>query len=71
MSELLSGYLDRAALAKELNVCQRTIARYESQPNGLPVTVIGGRRLYKMTSVMAWLEARERRPNPTRARRAA
>jgi hypothetical protein len=63
---LLSGYLDREALAAELRVCGKTIARYEAQPNGLPSIKLGGRKLYRVDAVLRWLEARETRPNPRR-----
>lgn len=66
---LLQDYIARADLAKELDVCERSLARYENQPDGLPVTVIGGRKMYRLDSVRAWLNAREHRPNPTRASR--
>jgi hypothetical protein len=71
MNALLEGYIDRPTLARELGVSVRSVARYETLPDGLPSLMIGGRRLYKLASVRAWLEARERRPNPSRARRAA
>lgn len=63
---ILADYLSRSMLAEQLGVCERSIARYEALPNGLPATVIGGRKLYKLASVQAWLAARERRPNPRR-----
>jgi hypothetical protein len=63
---LLEDYLPRAALAEQLDVCERTLARYEAEPDGLPVTVIGGRRLYRVDAVREWLTARERQRNPRR-----
>lgn len=66
MMPLLEGYISKADLARELDVHPKTIERYESLPNGLPSTLIGGRKLYRRTSVIAWLEARERKPNPQR-----
>ncbi len=70
MTTLLADYLDRDALAAELGVSTRTVARYEYEPDGLPSLLIGGRRKYKIDSVKAWLERRERKPNPTRRRAA-
>lgn len=70
-SNLLAGYLPRAELAAQLSVSERTLARYENQPNGLPSSVIGGRKLYRIESVQVWLRAQERRPNPKRSVRAA
>ena len=56
-SELLEGYLNRDDLAADLNVCQRTLARYETQ--GLPYIVVGHRRYYNKLRAMEWLIARE------------
>jgi hypothetical protein len=42
---LLEGYLSRAELAKELSCSERTVARYENLPDGLPSIFIGGRKL--------------------------
>jgi hypothetical protein len=63
---LLDEYLPRSALAEQLHVSERTLARYENAADGLPVTVIGGRKLYRLDAVREWLAARERRPNPRR-----
>jgi hypothetical protein len=71
MTNILEGYVDRPALAQQLGVSWRTIHRYENLPDGLPSLMIGGRRMYKLDSVRAWLERRERKPNPTRGRRTA
>jgi len=35
-TDFLSGYPDRATLAQRWQVCPRTIARYENEPDGLP-----------------------------------
>lgn len=58
VSTLLAGYFNRAELAADLGVCQRSVARYE-QKEGLPHITIGGRRMYPRDGVMAWLEGRE------------
>jgi hypothetical protein len=71
MPELLENHVDRGSLARQLGVSERTVFRYENQPDGLPSLLLGGRRMYKLDSVRAWLERRERKPNPTRSRRAA
>jgi hypothetical protein len=63
---LLANYIPRATLAEQLGVSPRTIIRYENQADGLPVTVVGGRKLYRLDSVRAWLAGRERKPNPRR-----
>ena len=64
---ILAGYVDRETLAQQLRVCAKTISRYEAMPNGLPSLKVGPRKLYKIESVMRWLESRETRPNPRRA----
>lgn len=63
---ILADYISRQTLAEQLNVCERSIARYENAADGLPVTIVGGRKLYRLDAVRAWLAARERRPNPRR-----
>lgn len=63
---LLSDYWDRPALAIELRTSERTIARYENQPDGLPSVTIGGRKYYRIAAVRDWLTKRERRPNKRR-----
>jgi hypothetical protein len=69
MNGILAGYVDRPSLAQELRVSERTIARYENLPDGLPNTVLGGRKLYRIEAVQAWIAARETRPNPVRTPR--
>lgn len=63
-------YVDLQALAVELKVSERTLARYENLPDGLPSMRLGSRKLYKIASVRAWLEKRERKPNQNRERAA-
>jgi hypothetical protein len=64
---ILSDYLDRASLARELNCAERTIARYEAEPDGLPSVMIAGKRYYRREAVLEFIRRRERRPNPRRA----
>ena len=68
---ILDGYLTRQQLAEQMGVSWRTICRYEDMADGLPSLLIGGKKIYRVESVRQWLERRERRPNPTRTRRAA
>lgn len=63
---LLDDYLDRPSLAAELRVTERTLIRWQQQPDGLPYVELGGRILYRISSVRDWIESRERRPNPRR-----
>lgn len=67
---LLDDYIPRAELAAQLGVSARTVCRYESQPDGLPSTTIGGAKFYRIEAVRAWLAGRERRANPRRRGRA-
>jgi hypothetical protein len=69
-TDLLSDYIDRPCLAESWGVSTRTLARYESLPDGLPSLLLGGRRLYHVPTAMGWLEQRLERPNPSRRRRA-
>lgn len=64
--ELLSGYARPREVADALGVTIRTLSRYESQPNGVPSVLIGGRKWFRLASVRAWIEAHERRANPRR-----
>ena len=65
-NSLLSDRLTRSELALELRCHPRTIARYESQTDGLPSAVIEGRKYYKIDTVRAGLARREHCPNPVR-----
>jgi len=67
---LLAGYYTRAELANEWNCHERTIARYEQMPNGLPSLYIGGRKLYAIAHARRFMESRITTPNPVRGARA-
>lgn len=64
--DLLNDYIPRRQLAGVLNLSERTLMRYEKQPDGLPSLMIGGRKFYRAQSVRDWLAKRETRPNPRR-----
>jgi hypothetical protein len=64
--DLLSGFVDRPTLAEQLGCCDRTLKRYESEPDGLPHMILAGRKLYPVAGVQAWLAKRVVRPNPRR-----
>lgn len=63
---ILEGFIDRQSLAKQLRCCDRTIARYEMLPDGLPYLTVAGRKLYRIEAVREWLAKRERKPNQRR-----
>jgi hypothetical protein len=69
MTAILEEYLTRSELARELRVAERTIIRYQNQPDGLPRTTVGGRVLYRRSSVLAWLQSNESQPKQRRGRR--
>lgn len=58
---ILEGYADRDTLAASFGVAPRTITRWMGQPDGLPHVHLGGRTLFKIDSVRAWLAGREKR----------
>lgn len=63
---LLKDYMTTKQLAKDLGLCDRTIVRWTKKVEGLPFTQLGNRRLFKRETVIAWLDAQERRPNARR-----
>ena len=63
---LLAGYVTRAELAAEWDCHERTIARYEQMPDGLPFLYIGGRKLYRIEDARAFMDRRITTPNPVR-----
>ena len=63
---ILAGYVDRKTAAAELHCSEKTLARYETLPDGLPSVSIGGKKFYRIEAIRAFLERRERRPNPVR-----
>jgi predicted DNA-binding transcriptional regulator AlpA len=73
---LLSEWMTRAELARELCVTEDTLGRWRRQRKG-PSSVKAGRRvLYRRSSVLAWIDAQEydpsldiKRPLRTRGRR--
>jgi hypothetical protein len=47
----------------------RTILRWMNEPNGLPFTQLGNRKIIHLPTAREWLLSRMRRPNPERRRR--
>ncbi|MDX9982222.1 MAG: hypothetical protein RBU25_19535 [Lentisphaeria bacterium] len=64
---ILADFIDRPSLAEQLKCSEKTIARYETQPDGLPYVMIAGRKWYRIPEVVAWIGRREHRPNRRRA----
>jgi hypothetical protein len=59
-SSLLSEYLTKAQLAKELRKSERTLDRWHNLRIGPPRVIIGRTVLYRIDAVLDWLKSRER-----------
>ena len=57
-----SDYLSQETLARELNVSERTIARWHVLRIGPPRCTVGKTILYRRESVLQWLASREDAP---------
>jgi hypothetical protein len=70
---LISEYLDKAALARELGRTTRSVDRLLLNGGGPPYIRLGNRRLFRREAVRDWLRSRETPASPTtlRKRRAA
>jgi|GEM_PF-4984114 len=56
-----------AELAKLWRCHDRTLYRYEREPDGLPFVYVGGRKYRPLNACTAWLAGRIKAPNPSRA----
>lgn len=54
------------SLAEQWHCTTRTLRRYESEPNGLPYLIVGGRKYRPVKACAEWLAGRMQRPNPRR-----
>ena len=61
---LLDDFITRDELAAELRVSPRTVMRWQARPDGLPYVELGGRTLYRRSTILDWIGSHERRPNP-------
>lgn len=61
MSDILSDYLSRDDLARQLNRTIRTLERWESLRIGPPITRIGKTPMYHVESVREWLRNQEQK----------
>jgi hypothetical protein len=57
---VLAPYLSPEELADQLQVCLRTLHRWDAARVGPPRVLIGRRVMYRRAAVEAWLIARER-----------
>jgi excisionase family DNA binding protein len=71
-SPLLTDYVDKATLARELGKTPRTVDRLVLC-DGLPCVQIGNKRLFRRDAVLEWLRSREtpKRPQNKGGRRSA
>ena len=65
---LLAGYISETELAKQLGIGLRTLRYWRKQGVGPPLTYIGRKPYFKISSVTTWLNSRER-PMPRQDKR--
>jgi predicted site-specific integrase-resolvase len=58
---LLTGWLDRADLARELTLSVDTLQRWETRRMGPPCVRVGRKVIYRMEAVRDWLREQEAR----------
>jgi hypothetical protein len=68
-TSVLEGYLTPEQLGKDLKKTTRTLARWEAQRIGPPITRIGKQVYYRRESVVAWLAEQENRRSNGKGRR--
>jgi hypothetical protein len=66
-ADLLDGLIWRPDAAKQAHVTERTLARYENEPDGLPFILWGGRKYYRVEVFRKFILSRECKRNPRRA----
>jgi hypothetical protein len=66
LQDILTDYAEVEAFAAEVKRSPRTVIRWMDEPNGLPYTKLGNRRLIHIPSARAWMLSRVRRRNPRR-----
>jgi hypothetical protein len=66
---LLTDYVSRSELAKQLGNSERTLIRWEEQRKGPPVTRVGRAVLYHVPTVLDWLQSQGKPMTRARARR--
>ncbi len=61
-TQILSDYLTREELARQINRSIRTLERWESSRTGPPITRMGRTPMYRIKSVLTWLKSQEKKP---------
>ena len=64
-----AAYITREELARDLHRDPRTLARWEKQGWGPPVTCVGKMRVYRRAAVETWLRNLEQQPGTRRSSR--
>ena len=59
---ITADLLPRAEVARQFDVCQRTLRRWEKSRQGPPVIRVGKRVYYRIESVRRWLLDQEAGP---------
>ena len=66
---ILDDYVLQSVFADDHDVSEHTVARYRSEPNGLPYAVFGGKIYIHLPGAKEWMAKRIRRRASLRARR--
>jgi hypothetical protein len=69
-TNILDDFQPQDEFAAELNVSEHTVARYRSEPDGLPFAVFGGKIYIYLPGAREWMAKRIQRRAPLRAARA-
>jgi hypothetical protein len=69
-SDFLKDFLFAGQFAEEIERDERTVERWMAEPDGLPYTWMGNRRLIHIPTAREWLMRRMRQRNP-RSRRSS
>ena len=59
-ADLLDDYIDIEPFAKEVKRSPRTVLRWMDEPNGLPYSRIGNRRIIHVPTARDWIFGRMR-----------
>jgi hypothetical protein len=70
LQEILNDYQPEADFAAGLGVSRHTVARYRTEPDGLPFAVFGGKIYIHLPGAREWMAKRIQRRAPLRAARA-
>jgi hypothetical protein len=69
-TDILAGYMRRREWAAAAGISDRTAARYENEPDGLPTMAFGGEKWVHVERSKDWLARRVKAANPQRHTRA-